>query len=218
MISEVKAYPSILSYCVNMVLFPLKMVVPQPVVQKIPGLLSNYDIRVNLVLQQVKGKLLDIGCGDNRLVRTYQKNGGEGVGVDVYNWGDVDLIVKDTSKLPYDDHSFDTVTFVACLNHIPNRGDVLREARRLLKPDGQVVLTNLTPAISAVWHKWAFWDQDQHERGMEEGEVWGFTDVELHKLLCDGGFKVKEQSAFSWGLNHIYIAEAGADGALQEAA
>lgn len=73
---------------------------------------------------------------------------------------------------------------MASLNHIPNREAVLREAHRLLSRGGRLVVTNLTPRLSRIWHFGAFWDKDQHERGMEEGEVWGFTHEELVELLA----------------------------------
>ena len=128
--------------------------------------LMNWRIRV--VLPQVKGELLDIGCGLNELTRRY----GSGIGCDVYDWGDVDLIVEDTSNLPMDEASFDTVTIIATLNHIPNRDEVLVETHRVLRAGGRIIITMVPPAISAVWHKLrAPWDDDQHERGMVEGEV-----------------------------------------------
>lgn len=211
MISEAKLYPSLFSYVVNTLLFPLKMIIPQPFIQKISFLKSNYDIRCGLVLQQTEGKLLDIGCGGNKMVRAYKAQGHDGIGVDVYDWGDVDLVVDDTSKLPYENSSFDTITFVACLNHIPNRKDVLKESVRLLKPGGQIVLTNLTPIISAIWHKWAYWDEDQHERGMEEGEVWGFWHKQLRNLFNEAGLEIMKHKRFSWGFNHIYVIQPKGD-------
>src|SRR5690242_9534072 len=135
-------YSSFPVYALNQILLPLKLLVPQPVIRRIPLLMTNADIRTGVVLNAVRGRLLDIGCGTNRLVARYRENGGEGLGVDVYPWPGADQIVEDTSRLPYPDASFDTVSFVACINHIPYRIDVLREARRLLKPGGQVVLTN----------------------------------------------------------------------------
>ena len=41
----------------------------------------------------------------------------------------MDLVVDDTSDLPYENGSFDSSTIVAALNHIPNRRQVLREVR-----------------------------------------------------------------------------------------
>src|SRR5262249_4425778 len=131
-------YPSFPAYALNQVLLPLKLLIPQPVIRRIPLLKTNAEIRTGVVLNAARGRLLDIGCGTNRLVAQYRGGGGDGVGVDVYPWEGVDLIVEDTSKLPYPDASFDTISFVACINHIPNRIDVLREAHRVLKPGGQV--------------------------------------------------------------------------------
>jgi hypothetical protein len=49
--------------------------------------------RIKAVLPHIHGRLLDIGCGTNDLVKSYK---GEGVGIDVYQWGDVDLVVDDS--------------------------------------------------------------------------------------------------------------------------
>lgn len=189
----------------NDLLLPLKLIIPQTIIARIPGLTTNYEIRLSHVHKRVKGRLLDIGCGTNQLVQNYRASGGTGTGVDVYGWPGVDMVLENTAKLPFETASIDTVTFVACLNHIPNRDDVLLEARRVLKPSGRIVLTNLTPFISWIWHKWAFWDDDQHERGMEEGEVWGFSSAEMAALFSKAGFKVDEASSFSWGLNQLYV-------------
>ena len=200
-------YHSPLHYVWNQVLFPLKMIVPQPAVRRLPGLTTNEDIRVGMVLKHVRGRLLDIGCGKNRLARAYRAAGGDGIGVDAYDWGNVDLVVPNTAHLPYDRGSFETISFVACLNHIPNRAEVLLEASRLLAPSGRLLVTNLSPGISRLWHWYAFWDEDQHKRGMKDGEVYGFSRAELHSLLEASGFRVTGRVAFSWGLNSLYVCE-----------
>lgn len=199
-------YRSRLHGLVNELLFPLKLLVPQPLVRRVPGLVTNEDLRMAEVGHEVRGRLLDVGCGPNRLAREYRAAGGDAVGVDVHPWEGVDLVVEDTSRLPFADGSFDTVSFVACLNHIPNRDQVLREAHRVLADGGRVVLTNLQPLISQVWHAWAFWDKDQHERGMAEGEVWGLAEAQLRALLAEAGFERVERRLFAWGLNQLWIA------------
>lgn len=164
--------------------------------------------RRSKVLEHVRGRLLDIGCGDNLLVRRY----GNGTGVDVVNWGDVDLVVEDTSKLPYEDSSFDTVTFVACLNHIPNRDAVLDEARRLLNPDGRVIATMIPPGLSSVWHRVIHpWDPDQHGRELHEGEVWGISNDEMRSLFERHGFRIAHHERFVFRLNNLYIAVPAAE-------
>ncbi len=159
--------------------------------------------RHDAVRAHVRGRLLDIGCGENRLVRRY----GNGIGVDVYDWGDVDLIVEDTAHLPFADQSFDTISFVACLNHIPNRAEVLREAYRLLKDEGLLLITMIPPGLSKIWHRIvAPWDADQARRGMKPDEVWGLTSAQVHQLVRGAGFRVTRHRKFIFGLNNLYVA------------
>ena len=155
------------------------------------------------VHRHIKGRLLDIGCGDNLLVRQH----GDGIGVDVVDWGNVDLVVEDTARLPLADASFDTITFVACLNHIPNREEVLDEARRLLKPDGRLVATMIGPGLSSIWHRVIHpWDPDQHGRELDEGEVWGITNTEMGRMIERHGFRVVRHERFIFRLNNLFVA------------
>ncbi|RPI52681.1 MAG: class I SAM-dependent methyltransferase [Acidobacteria bacterium] len=158
--------------------------------------------RIRAVLPYVRGRLLDVGCGSNKLVQRYAN----GVGVDVHPWPGADFIVSNTASLDYEAHSFDTVTIIAALNHIPNREAVLRECRRVLRPDGRVVVTMLTPLTSRLWH-WlrAPWDADQRERGMGPGEVYGFTPAEIVEIFGRCGFVLSSQTRFMLGFNRVYV-------------
>lgn len=160
--------------------------------------------RIRVVLPHVKGRLLDIGCGTNKLVRSYI---GDGIGVDVYQWEDVDLVVDDSSKLPFRDQEFDTVTIIAALNHIPNREEVLKEAYRVLRSEGQIIITMLPPLISTLWHVLRKpWDVDQSERGMKDHEVFGLTRKEIHFLLKNSCFRLSNEERFMLGLNCMITA------------
>lgn len=160
--------------------------------------------RVRTVLPYVKGRLLDIGCGMNELVRLYSN----GVGVDVYQWGTVDLVVENTAELPFDDESFDTVTIIAALNHIPNRQEVLREAHRLLCVNGQIIVTMIPPHLSKIWHFFRRpWDADQKERGMVHGEVFGFTREEVQKLLTEADFDIILEKRVMFHINCVTVAK-----------
>jgi SAM-dependent methyltransferase len=158
--------------------------------------------RIAAVLPHIRGRLLDLGCGSNRLVRRYAN----GVGVDVHPWPGVDVIVRDSSALFWDSQSFDTITLVAALNHIPNRKAVLEECRRILRPGGRVVATMLTPVPSRIWHWLRLpWDADQRERGMKPGEVYGFTPAEMRELFESSGFTLTFTRRFMLGLNRVYV-------------
>lgn len=159
--------------------------------------------RLEMVRAQVRGRLLDIGCGPNKLVKAY----GNGIGVDVHPWPGVDQVVENSASLPFPDGSFDTVSFVACLNHIPNRHETLREAYRVLKPGGQLLATMITPTLSRIWHFVIRpWDEDQTDRGVKDGEVWGITRAGMTGLIEDAGFTDLQTVGFILGQNRLYVA------------
>ena len=158
--------------------------------------------RIAAVLELLNGKILDIGCQYNHLVGNY----GNGVGVDIYPWAGIDVLIEDSSKLPFKDESFDTVTIIAALNHIPNRKACIRDVHRVLKNDGVLIITMITPTVSKIWHKVIYrWDEDQHERGMIAGEVWGFTKKEMVELFTKNKFTIVSINPFMLGFNTIYI-------------
>ena len=177
--------------------------------------------RHRVVLPQLRGRVLDVGCGYNGLVAAYRRGAGsngspgpsghgaaESVGVDVYPWEGADVIVADTAELDFPDGGFDTVTIVAALNHIPNRLDVLREAHRVLAPGGRVVLTMIPPRMSWAWHTLRRpWDADQTERGMKEGEVYGLSNKQVLDLVRQAGFEPVVDRRFMVGLNRLTVAE-----------
>jgi len=157
--------------------------------------------RINQVLPYIEGKLLDIGAGNNTLAKEY----GSGIGVDIFDWGGGAIVVKDTSKLPYPDESFDTITFIACLNHIPNRAEVLKEAHRLLKPSGKLIITMIDPILGNIGHAIWWYSEDKKRGGMKKGEVGGMWTEEITTLLKKVEFMLDEHHRFECGLNHIYI-------------
>jgi SAM-dependent methyltransferase len=47
-----------------------------------------------------------------------------------------------TTSLPFADESFDAITCIDAINHFPDRGAVLAEWRRVLKPGGRLLFTD----------------------------------------------------------------------------
>jgi SAM-dependent methyltransferase len=157
--------------------------------------------RINTVLPFIKGELLDIGAGLNTLVKRY----GRGFGVDVVDWGGDAIVVKNSANLPFDDASFDTVTFIACFNHIPNRDEVLKETRRLLKSDGTVIITMIDPILGKIGHAIWWYSEDKKRGGMVKGEMGGMWTEQILKICNTVGYKLIEHHHFELGMNHIYI-------------
>jgi SAM-dependent methyltransferase len=165
--------------------------------------------RVAITLGHCRGMVLDIGCGTNELARRYRSRRGTAIGVDIYPWAGAD-VVCDTTQLPFSDTRFDTVTMLACLNHISlsKRDWVLQEARRVLKDDGRLIITMINPVIGFFAHTIRHrYDPDQLERGMGEEEVNGLWNKEVERLLVGNGFSIIQTVPFVFGLNHLYIAQ-----------
>jgi ubiquinone/menaquinone biosynthesis C-methylase UbiE len=134
---------------------------------------------------------------------------GVAIGVDVHPWPDVDVIC-DTTNLPFPQALFDTVTLLACLNHIPSskRNRVLQEARRVLRDGGQLLVTMINPVVGFVAHTIRRrYDLDQLERGMGEEEANGLWEKEVKQLLAGNGFQLVRMVPFVFGLNRLYIAQ-----------
>jgi ubiquinone/menaquinone biosynthesis C-methylase UbiE len=168
------------------------------------GLVPLDDERVIMALRYVNGRALDVGCGANNFIRSY----GYGVGVDVFPWEGCDIVIDNAAQLPFDSGEFDTVSFLACLNHVPNREDALREARRVLKPGGRLLLTMISPR----WGKFIHWvrfrhDPDHRDRRIDHAhELLGMSPREIRSLLESAGFVLERRERFVFGLNSIYVA------------
>lgn len=156
--------------------------------------------RLLAVMPLLRGRVLDVGCGDNLLVEAW----GNGIGVDVVNWGHADRVLDPDGTLPFDPGSFDTVVFAASLNHIPNRARMLGEAFRVLVPGGRIVLTMLDPWIGRAVHRIRHrQDPDQAVREARTGEEPGLSGAEVRRLITGSGFLDLRSRRFVWGLNRI---------------
>ena len=166
--------------------------------------------RLARVLPVLSGRILDVGAGDNMLINLYRKidmedRPDQSIGVDVVDWGGDCMILPDCSRLPFPDASFDTVSFVACINHIPERSEALKEARRVLRPGGRIVLTMIGRFIGGIGHAIWWYSEDKH-REIADGEVMGMDRAEIRELLSSAGFSPPREQTFLYGLNTLYVA------------
>ena len=89
--------------------------------------------------------ILDVGCGTGQSRQIYIAHARRYTGIDLSSeavaiarrkYPDSEWLRADACELPFEDNSFDVVAFSSVLHHIPNYGDALREAYRVLRPEG----------------------------------------------------------------------------------
>jgi len=183
------------------------------------GLSSLASERFFYVCRHVQGHCLDVGCGKgNRFVIEFLD--GNGKGIDVYRYEGLtdEHIVEDISHFPFEDLLFDSVTFIANINHIPKpmRDIELAETYRCLRKGGNIIVTMGNPVAEILVHK-LVWMYDKFlgtnvdmdsARGIQKDERYYLLDSEIRERLTRAGFTNIKKHYFitQWFLNHMFIA------------
>lgn len=182
------------------------------------GLSSLATDRFSYAAEEVRGYCLDVGCGKhNRFVMDFLAGNGKGIDVYKYEGLTEQHIVEDITKFPFDDQSFETISFIGNINHIPTdlRDIELSEAFRCMKKNGNIVVTMGNPIAEIMTHKivWLYdkflgthFDMDT-ERGMHKDEQYYLLDSEIKTRLTRAGFKKIRKRYFitQWCLNHMLV-------------
>lgn len=104
---------------------------------------------------RVKGRLLDLGAGNQPLRPWYADKAEQITAIDVAATGGLDVLgVAD--HLPFADASFDTVLCTSVLEHVEDVEAAMREIVRVLAPGGHLLLSVpfLYPTHEAPWDFW----------------------------------------------------------------
>ncbi len=183
------------------------------------GLSSLASERFSYVSKEVQGFCLDVGCGKhNRFITEFLRDNGKGIDCYRYEGLTEKHIVANMEHFPFDDSTFDSVTFIANINHIPSKKkDIeLSEAYRCLKKGGNIIITMGNPLAELLVHKLvSFYDRFlgtnldlDNIRGMDEEESYYLLDKEIKARLNRAGFININKKYFptQWYLNHMFIA------------
>ena len=112
-------------------------------------------------LQPAKGRILDIGAGTGDFLSVAKQNGWQAVGVEPSDKAKVIALkkevvfVEDTAEL--ENQSFDVISMWHVLEHVPNLDNQIKELKRLLKPNGSLIVA--VPNFKSFDAKYygAFW-------------------------------------------------------------
>jgi SAM-dependent methyltransferase len=97
----------------------------------------------------VRGRMLDVGCGDKPYEHLFRPYVTEYIGIEhEATFGLTDASTRagpdltyDGRRLPFDDATFDTVMSVQVLEHTPDPQPLVDEMSRVLKPGGMMIVT-----------------------------------------------------------------------------
>jgi len=171
------------------------------IVEWLQGALYRRRVRaVERESRRVPGRVLDVGCGRGQLLRAFRERGWGVEGTELNESAaafardvlKIPVTIAPAFALPWPDQTFDAVTMWHVLEHLPNPGAALREAARVLRPDG--VLFAGTPNFGspeARWtrDKWFHLDVPRH--------LTHFTPESLRSALATAGFDVRRVSFFA---------------------
>lgn len=125
----------------------------------------------------INGAVLDVGCGVKPYKEIIERKSSAYIGLDYkgspHGLREVD-VVGSAMELPFGTGTFDTVVSFQVLEHVREPKDFLKEAFRVLKPGGKMILT--TPFL------WA-----EHEA---PHDYYRFTRYGLRYLCEQAGFEV----------------------------
>lgn len=165
-----------------------------------------------------KEKVLDLGCGNGRLLQIFKEIDIDYTGVDSSEklieiakktYPNTKFEVADALRLPFSSNYFDKIYSIAVLHHIPSaelRLQFLEGVKRVLKPEGLLIFT--------VWDLWRwrkfgkilkftilkilgaskldFKDIFAPWQGNCQRYIHCFSKKELEGLIEKAGFRVKE--------------------------
>jgi 2-polyprenyl-3-methyl-5-hydroxy-6-metoxy-1,4-benzoquinol methylase len=159
------------------------------------------DIDFDSLYSHVKGKkkFLDIGCATGLLLNYMQKRGWDCHGVEICResaeYGmerfGLNIFIGTLEQASFPDSSFHAVHLSHLIEHVSDPSALLLEIRRILKPEGYMVLT--TPNVSGMQARVS----GKNWRSAIPDHVYLFSKKTMKKLLSNTGFNIYTQ--LSWG-------------------
>jgi 2-polyprenyl-3-methyl-5-hydroxy-6-metoxy-1,4-benzoquinol methylase len=148
-------------------------------------------IRLIRGLQPQKGKLLDIGAGTGDFLAVARTAGWDITGIEPSD--KARSIAKDKGVVFVEnleeikDHSYDVITMWHVLEHVPDVEAQIAQLKRIVKPDGVIIVAvpNFKSYDAQHYGKfWAAYDAPRH--------LWHFSKTAIEKLFAKQGVQLIE--------------------------
>lgn len=169
---------------------------------------KKFDIALSELgtADKVNNKVLDIGCSTGVFMEMAERQGWMAYGVDVNKEHiennrtkfDVRVSVQQGDTLDFQDAFFDVVTLFDVIEHLPHPLPFLAEVKRVLKPDGVLILS--TPNVDGFFPKITYFLLGRTigawEHPTPPGHVFQFSRDTLRQVVKRAGFDVKRYRDF----------------------
>lgn len=147
------------------------------------------------ILRPVKhikpGKLLDVGCGMGIMLNRFRELGWDTYGVDISTYAtdyarnklELKVFTGVVDDLDFPDDSFDLVTMVLTIEHLPYPKSTLKAIQRLMKPGATIIIS--THDVGGLWprivgSKWRHLNFPEHLHLFSRGT--------LQRIMRETGF------------------------------
>jgi ubiquinone/menaquinone biosynthesis C-methylase UbiE/DNA-binding transcriptional ArsR family regulator len=130
----------------------------------------------------------DLGCGTGHVSASLAPFVARVIAVDsstamlqaakrrLQEFDNIDLRRGELEALPIDDARVEIATMMLVLHYVPEPGNALAEAARVLKPGGRILIVDMLP-------------HDRENYRQQMGHVWlGFSDEHIRQMLQESGF------------------------------
>jgi 2-polyprenyl-3-methyl-5-hydroxy-6-metoxy-1,4-benzoquinol methylase len=152
-----------------------------------------------------KGTLLDVGCGTGDFLEFSKQKGWRVVGIEpndearaIANKKTNNSVYKTNHLLNLENHSLDIITLWHVLEHLPNLEEHIAEFKRLLKPNGTLIIAvpNYKSYDAKIYKTyWAAFDVPRH--------LWHFSKESI-KILMET-FKMNVVKMYPMQFDAFYV-------------
>lgn len=164
----------------------------QSLFEKMYQLVKSIALKNKLKLinsQSEKGRILDIGAGVGDFLSTAKNDGWETIGIEPSDKAKAIAIKKGVSFVEsvaeLENNSFDIITMWHVLEHVPDIENQIAELKRLLKPNGTILIAvpNFNSFDANYYSNyWAAFDVPIH--------LWHFSKTAIEKLFAKEDLKL----------------------------
>jgi len=188
---------------------------------------ETYDTTANLLIEVeepvvkallqklTKGSVLDVACGTGRYSEFLYSLGYKVTGLDQSSAmlrqakirsPHIKFIEGNLTKLPFDDSCFDLAICALALTHVPDISPSVKEMSRVVRPGGNIVISDVHPWLIVLGAQAEFQDKTGRRGYITNYVHWHSTYFQIYKRL---GLKVLQCSEPVIEKKHMRLTQKG---------